>query len=83
VIEPLAADIQARHNIRSLHIFAQGPNWRVFASRGTVAFQASVEEGRGPDIETALRNLDERLTAGPINRGELADLIDAGCGGLK
>lgn len=75
-IEQHAKDIQRRHNIRSLHIFAQGPNWRVFASRGTEAFQSSVEEGRGADISAALRNLDDRLTAGPINRGALAPLAD-------
>lgn len=75
-IEDHAADIQRRHNIRSLHIFAQGPNWRVFGSRGDAAFQASVEEGRGANIAAALRNLDDRLTAGPINRGQLSPLTD-------
>lgn len=79
--EQLAADVQARHGLRSLHIFAQGPNWRVFGSRGTAAFQASVEEGRGADIAGALRNLDERLIAGPINRGELPEFSRATNGG--
>lgn len=73
-IEKLAGMIQSHHSLRSLHIFTQGSNWRVFGSRGTQAFMASVEEGRGPDIRSALNNLDARLVAGPINRGELPEL---------
>jgi len=74
--EQYAADIQRRHNIRSLHIFARDKTWRVFASRGDEKFQASVEEGRGADIAGALRNLDDRLTAGPINRGDLPPWLE-------
>lgn len=75
-IEVFAAEIQERHKIRSLHIFAQGLDWRVFAARGYMAFQASVEEGRGESIYAALDNLDKRLKAGPINRGELPPFIE-------
>ena len=70
-IEQLSDEIRQRHNIRSLHIFAREEGWRVFAARGDAKFQASVEEGRGDTIHAALTNLNERLVAGPINRGEL------------
>lgn len=75
-LEQHAAAIQARHELRSLHIFTQGPHWRVFGSRGTKAFMASVEEGRGTDIKSALDNLDARLIDGPLNRGELPPLAE-------
>lgn len=69
--ETLAAKVQENHNLRSLHLFAHGYIWRVFGSRGDERFQQSVEEGRGLSIEKALQNLDERLKAGPIDRGPL------------
>lgn len=67
--EQLAAEIQLRHRLSSLHIFTQDGAWRVFGAREQPgSFQASVEEGRGIDIASAIKNLEERLIAGPINR---------------
>jgi hypothetical protein len=67
--EQLAAEIQVRHKLSSLHIFAESGAWRVFGAREQPGnFQASVEEGRGIDIASAIKNLEERLIAGPLNR---------------
>lgn len=69
--EHLAAQVRNRHRLSSLHIFSDDcwPMWRVFgARRDAKGAQASVEEGRGETISAALRNLDERLTAGVFVR---------------
>lgn len=69
-IEALVDDVSARHELHSVHFFkdAGEPVWRVFGLRGEQSFRQSVEEGRGPSIAAALRNLDARLIAGPIDR---------------
>lgn len=72
--EAIAASIISNYTLRSLHIFARAEGWRVFGSRGTEAFQQSVEEGGGENIIAALRNLEDRLTAGPIRANEVAPL---------
>lgn len=66
--EPLAAEIKERHGLTSFHIFDQEGSWRVFGFRkDTKGYQASVENGSGPNIVDALNNLDARLIEGPIH----------------
>jgi hypothetical protein len=70
--EERAKDIQERHRLTSLHLFTSDmPSlaWRVFASRrDPKGYEASCESGGGMTIRAALESLDERLTAGPINK---------------
>jgi len=66
-IETLAADVKKRHGLSNLHIFTLGEGWTVFGFRThPQGFQASVEDGEGSTIESAIRHLDAKLTAGPI-----------------
>ena len=74
--EDHAMDIQRRHDISQLRIFAEGGVWRVFAARGLKKFMASVEEGRGIDIKAALCNLDDRIKAGPWDKDIVAPLLE-------
>lgn len=67
--ELLVAEIRARHRLTSFHIFDQGGEWRVFAFRNDPrGYQASVEQGSGPNIVAALEQLDQRLIEGPIHK---------------
>lgn len=78
--ETLADDIRKRHDLSSLHLFTSdipGLRWRVFAHRKDPrGYQASVESGGGDTIEKALTTLDERLTAGPIDKQHIP-ILDA------
>lgn len=71
-LENLAETIRKRHDLSSLNIWhapIAGIEWHSRAFRhDPKGFQASVESGGGRTIREALVSLDERLTAGPINK---------------
>ena len=66
--EKFAAEIKVRHGLSSLHLFTERGRWRVFGFRlDAKGYQASSESGTGPDILSALSNLNDRLIEGPIH----------------
>jgi len=78
-IEQLAADIRERHGLSSLnlwHLPLDEMPWHARAFRADPkGFQASCETGGGKTVMSALKSLDERLTAGPIDKPRIA-LLD-------
>ena len=68
-VEVHANVLKKIYHLRSLHIFDEGDEWRVFGFRANAkGFNASVESGRGPSIHEALDDLDKRLKEGPIHK---------------
>lgn len=71
-LEQFAAFVRQRHGLSSLHIFTSdmpGVEWRIFAARiNPKGIEASVESGGGATLMDAIKSIDERLTAGPINK---------------
>lgn len=67
--EKYAEHVRETHRLSSFHIFDQEGKWRVFGfRRDAKGFQASVEDGEGVDILSALHDLDRRLIEGPIHK---------------
>ena len=76
--ELLIAQIKKRHRLTSVHIFDRDGGWRVFGFRGDAgSFEASVEEGSGPNIAEALEDLNMRLIEGPIHADRVTDKVEA------
>ena len=69
--ELLVENIKKLWKLRSIHLFDEGKDWRVFGFRqNATGFNASVAEGFGPSIAEALKDLADSLAIGPIRANE-------------
>ena len=67
--EAMADEIIERHGLSGIHFFVEKGKWRAFGFRAMPGdFQAASEWGEGKQLATALDNLDDLLTQGPIRK---------------